>query len=211
LQTWGGKRFVLTEGELGRRFSSDNQREASIADQFRICRVYAEKQGWNIVAEYSDRPSTQQPFSVPRSAFSGQRQLGRIALLQPFPKIVLVVGKLALQPLFNVLRVAERCVERRHRIGPSSERRALLGQLELSLFELEEDQAEAETRHEIGAPRGVKVQPFERRKPARRALPDHLPRERIVYPGPQACPCCGGALHKLGEDVTETSPCPEAS
>jgi uncharacterized protein (DUF1330 family) len=24
------------------------------------------------------------------------------------------------------------------------------------------------------------------------------------YPSPAACPCCGGALHKLGEDVTET-------
>ena len=32
----------------------------------------------------------------------------------------------------------------------------------------------------------------------------HLPRERVVYPSPAACPCCGGALHKLGEDVTET-------
>ena len=45
---------------------------------------------------------------------------------------------------------------------------------------------------------------FERRKPARRPLPEHLPRERIVYPSPSACPCCGGVLHKLGEDVTET-------
>src|SRR5262249_44428734 len=35
-------------------------------------------------------------------------------------------------------------------------------------------------------------------------LPEHLPRERIVYPSPTACPCCGGVLHKLGEDVTET-------
>jgi site-specific DNA recombinase len=37
------------------RYSSDNQREASIADQFRICRTYAEKQGWHIVEEYSDQ------------------------------------------------------------------------------------------------------------------------------------------------------------
>ena len=50
----------------------------------------------------------------------------------------------------------------------------------------------------------VEVQAFERRKPARRPLPEHLPRERVVYPSPSACPCCGGALHKLGEDVTET-------
>jgi transposase len=32
-----------------------------------------------------------------------------------------------------------------------------------------------------------------------------LPRERIVYPGPAVCPCCGDSrLRKIGEDVTET-------
>ncbi|WP_114391271.1 recombinase family protein [Notoacmeibacter marinus] len=36
------------------RYSSDNQRDASIADQFRMCRLHAEKQGWSIVEEYSD-------------------------------------------------------------------------------------------------------------------------------------------------------------
>ncbi|GGZ32152.1 recombinase family protein [Asticcacaulis endophyticus] len=36
------------------RYSSDNQRDASISDQFRICRAHAEKQGWQIVEEYSD-------------------------------------------------------------------------------------------------------------------------------------------------------------
>ena len=41
-----------------------------------------------------------------------------------------------------------------------------------------------------------------RRKPARRLLPDHLPRERIVHPAPSACSCCGGPLRKLGEDIT---------
>ena len=35
-------------------------------------------------------------------------------------------------------------------------------------------------------------------------MPDHLPRERIVYPPPSACPCCGGTLRKIGEDITET-------
>ena len=30
------------------RYSSDNQREASIADQFRICREYAKRKGWKI-------------------------------------------------------------------------------------------------------------------------------------------------------------------
>ena len=57
---------------------------------------------------------------------------------------------------------------------------------------------------EIQASDKVVVQSFDRRKPARRPLPEHLPRERVVYPFPSACPCCGGELHKLGEDVSET-------
>jgi DNA invertase Pin-like site-specific DNA recombinase len=36
------------------RYSSDNQRDASIADQLRLCRLHAEKQGWRIVEEYTD-------------------------------------------------------------------------------------------------------------------------------------------------------------
>ena len=36
------------------RYSSDNQRDASIADQFRICRAFAERQSWTIADEYSD-------------------------------------------------------------------------------------------------------------------------------------------------------------
>ncbi|MFC5373785.1 recombinase family protein [Brevundimonas faecalis] len=36
------------------RYSSDNQSDASIADQLRICRLHAEKQGWLIVEEYTD-------------------------------------------------------------------------------------------------------------------------------------------------------------
>lgn len=37
------------------RYSTDNQRVASIADQFRVCRIHAEKQGWTITEEYSDQ------------------------------------------------------------------------------------------------------------------------------------------------------------
>ncbi len=36
------------------RYSSDNQRDASIADQLRMCRLHAEKQGWQVVEEYTD-------------------------------------------------------------------------------------------------------------------------------------------------------------
>lgn len=37
------------------RYSSDNQRDTSIEDQFRICRGYADTQGWTIVDSYGDR------------------------------------------------------------------------------------------------------------------------------------------------------------
>jgi transposase len=38
----------------------------------------------------------------------------------------------------------------------------------------------------------------------RRPLPDHLLRESILHQAPHACPSCGGALRRVGEDVTET-------
>ena len=36
------------------RCSSDNQRDASIADQLRICREFAARQGWTVVHEFTD-------------------------------------------------------------------------------------------------------------------------------------------------------------
>ena len=37
------------------RYSSDNQRDASIEDQLRLCRERADREGWRIVGSYSDR------------------------------------------------------------------------------------------------------------------------------------------------------------
>lgn len=94
---------------------------------------------------------------------------------------------------------------RHERFGQSSERSALLDQLELQLADLEEAAAQAETAAQMAAAGKIPVPSFERRRPARRPLPAHLPRERIVYPAPSVCPCCGdGRLRKIGEDVTET-------
>jgi len=97
---------------------------------------------------------------------------------------------------------------RHERFGQSSERGAVLEQLELALADMEEDASEAEVAAQVAATKAasgkVEVRAFHRRKPARHPLPEHLPRERIVYPAPAECPCCGGTLRKLGEDVTET-------
>ena len=75
---------------------------------------------------------------------------------------------------------------RHERFGQSSERHAALGQLELSLADMEEDAARAEAAAqmvaaEAAASAKITVQAFERRKPARRPLPEHLPRERVIY------------------------------
>jgi transposase len=98
---------------------------------------------------------------------------------------------------------------RREQYGQSAERGArLIEQLELQLAELEESAAEEETAAEIAAPkRRARPSGGSTRKPARRPLPEHLPRERIVYPAPCACPNCGGPVRKLGEDITETLEC----
>jgi transposase len=97
---------------------------------------------------------------------------------------------------------------KRDKYGASSERgRKLIDQLELELGELvaaaSEDAAKAEkAADKEGRPRRPDSPP--RGQPVRAPLPAHLPRERVVLPSPAACPCCGGKLSKLGEDITET-------
>ncbi|MDP3459634.1 MAG: IS66 family transposase zinc-finger binding domain-containing protein, partial [Hyphomonas sp.] len=91
----------------------------------------------------------------------------------------------------------------RDKFGRSSERtKHLLEQFQLALEDIDGDLAEAEEKVDAAA---TKVGPHTRRQPKRGPLPEHLSRERIVIPAPQACPCCGSdKLSKLGEDVTET-------
>lgn len=45
----------MTKVALYARYSSDNQRDASIEDQLRLCRLHAERQGWTITDSYTDR------------------------------------------------------------------------------------------------------------------------------------------------------------
>ena len=90
--------------------------------------------------------------------------------------------------------------------GQRSERSArLLDQMELQLEELEATATEDELAAEKAAVKTTNVAAFSRKRSSRKPFPEHLPRERVIVPGPTACACCGGArLSKLGEDVTET-------
>jgi transposase len=95
---------------------------------------------------------------------------------------------------------------RREQYGQSSERRArLIDQMELQLEELEADATEDEIAAGRVAQRITSVNAFERRRPARKPFPDHLPRERLIIEAPSTCTCCGSArIVKMGEDITET-------
>lgn len=94
---------------------------------------------------------------------------------------------------------------RRTLYGQRAERsRHLLDQMELVFEECEATASEDEALGVLAAATTT-VAPFERKRPARKPLPEHLPRERVVVTAPEACPCCGsGRLCKLGEDITET-------
>ena len=82
----------------------------------------------------------------------------------------------------------------RDRYGPRSERTArLLDQLELTLEELETTATEDELAAEMATAKATKVASFTRKRPSRKRFPEHLPRERLIVPGPEACTCCGGA------------------
>jgi transposase len=94
---------------------------------------------------------------------------------------------------------------KRDLFGARNERKArLVDQMELQLEELEAAATEDEVAAEKAAAT-TQVRAFTRRMPARKPFPAHLPRERVVVPGPTECACCGSKrLAKLGEDVTET-------
>src|SRR5580658_3715079 len=90
--------------------------------------------------------------------------------------------------------------------GPRSERTSrILDQIELQFEALERSATEAEIAAEMAVAKTTTVAAFTRKRPARKPFPEHLPRERVIVPGPTTCLCCGGSrLRKLGETVTET-------
>ena len=96
---------------------------------------------------------------------------------------------------------------RRAEFGRSSEKLARQAEpLELALEAREADQAErlARVSPEVAA---IVETAAEAQKPARRPLPEHLPREDRRHRAPCTCPGCGGALRKIADAVSETLDC----
>ncbi len=90
--------------------------------------------------------------------------------------------------------------------GPRSEKLAVdPAQLELVLPDVEIVSAVPAANDDDPAARTAKAVSA-RRKPVRNigVLPKHLPRcDVVIEPESKTCPCCQGALHPIGEDVTE--------
>jgi hypothetical protein len=74
-------------------------------------------------------------------------------------------------------------------------------QLALALEDLEQELASAEVRLSTPAEKAASAA---RRRANRGSLPAHLPRvEQVIDIEDKTCPCCAGALHRIGEDVAE--------
>lgn len=88
---------------------------------------------------------------------------------------------------------------RRRQFGRKSEQLdGQIEQLELKLEELQTDEGQSIAPDAPEAPRKRTA------RPARKPLPEHLPRDVQEHlPTDIACPACGSALAKLGEDVSE--------
>jgi transposase len=82
-----------------------------------------------------------------------------------------------------------------------------LEQLEFRLEELETAQAAEEAAQaatEATEPCSTQTDSKRRSRPARKPLPEDLPREVITHlPAHSSCPDCGAALRQFGEDVSE--------
>ena len=90
----------------------------------------------------------------------------------------------------------------RHRFGRRAESLPE-DQLLLALEEAEQVEAAQHAKAEESGP-GEKTARLIKRRANRGGLPAHLPRiETMVDVDNQTCPCCTGALHRIGEDVSE--------
>src|SRR2546423_11145267 len=83
---------------------------------------------------------------------------------------------------------------RRAEFGRSSEK--------LARETLETDQAERLATASPVVAAAVEIA-AEAQKPARRPLPEHLPREDLRHPAPCTCPSCGGAPRQIGGEGAE--------
>jgi transposase len=118
--------------------------------------------------------------------------LQRIVLSLVAERISLSEAKAEIERLNLIIKKLQR-----NQFGPRAEQLDR-DQLQLAFEDLNADLARTEARLPFAKTRTPKVQD------ERPSLPAHLPREdRRLDVEHKACPCCGGALHLIGETVSE--------
>ena len=93
----------------------------------------------------------------------------------------------------------------RHQFGRRSEQ-LTVEQLQFGMEDLEQTAAENQAAQDATEPTGAGTPKPRADRPARNhgALPAHLPRYEVVIDVEhEACPCCGGRMHSIGELRTE--------
>ena len=110
---------------------------------------------------------------------------------------MLIAERLESERLRQIIREFQR-----HRFGRRAESLAE-DQLQLALEDAEQEAASGQAEAEQKNPAERQVRSA-RRRTNRGRLPAHLPRiETVVDVESTVCPCCAGALHRIGEDVSE--------
>lgn len=76
-------------------------------------------------------------------------------------------------------------------------------QLQLALEDLQQGAAQIEAQEEKDDPE-LRTHRTRQRRESRPSLPDHLPQvDVVIEPDSTQCPCCAGAMHVIGEDVSK--------
>jgi transposase len=133
------------------------------------------------------------PAALPDDVATLHRMIGELATALDSERVRAQAEIGRLRQIVKVLQ--------RSRFGRRSERLDD-DQLQLGLEDLDADIARAET----GLPSEASgTEPRLRRaSDSRSSVPDHLPREETTVDiAPAVCPCCGGAVHQIGEAVSE--------
>ena len=112
-------------------------------------------------------------------------------------KAMLIAERIRSERLAQIIKDMQR-----HRFGRRAETLPA-DQLLLALEDAEQSEAEAAAEVEAKSP-PMRAEGVRKRRINRGALPSHLPEiETTVDIENKACPCCGGELHRIGEEVSK--------
>lgn len=112
-------------------------------------------------------------------------------------KAMLIAERIRSERLVQIIKDLQR-----HRFGCRAESLPA-DQLLLALEDVEQSEAERAAEADAASP-AVRTESARKRRANRGALPAHLPRiETVVDVESKICSCCGGGLHRIGEDVSE--------